>query len=163
MLTLAARRRLRATAHPLDPVILIGTAGLTAAVLKETDRALTSHELIKVRAHAAERVERATLLAEICKALDAQPVQHIGRILVIYRENPDKKMKPARRTGRAKAKTARDERPARRGSQPRPAVGATRRSRRPAVSAAPGAAAKPASVRARSGSGKASPKRRAKR
>ncbi|HET8609431.1 MAG TPA: ribosome assembly RNA-binding protein YhbY [Burkholderiales bacterium] len=163
MLTLAARRRLRAAAHPLQPVVLIGAAGLTAAVLKETDRALTSHELIKVRAHTAERDERETLLAEICEALDAQPVQHIGRILVIYRENPDRKMKPSPRAGRTKTKAARDERVVRRRSQPRPAASGTRRPRRPAVSAAPAAAAKPASARARSGSGKASPKRRARR
>jgi putative YhbY family RNA-binding protein len=83
------RRELKARAHALDPVVQIGGAGLTPAVLAEIDRALKSHELIKVRVPGADRTERETILAEICRGTGAQPVQHIGKILVLFRENPE--------------------------------------------------------------------------
>ena len=89
LLTPAERRALRARAHPLHPVIMIGEAGLTPAVLKEIDIALKSHELIKVRAPGADRAARGTLIDKICAALDASPVQHIGKILVIFRPRPE--------------------------------------------------------------------------
>lgn len=88
------RKTLKAEAHGLDPVVLIGNEGLTPAVLREIDRSLKAHELIKVRASTDEREVRVQWYADICEKLDAAPVQHIGKILVIYRENPDKK-KPA--------------------------------------------------------------------
>ena len=88
-LTPAERRALRARAHHLHPVIMIGEAGLTPAVLKEIDIALKSHELIKVRAPGADRAARGTLLDKISAALDASPVQHIGKILVIFRPRPE--------------------------------------------------------------------------
>jgi putative YhbY family RNA-binding protein len=81
------RRELKARAHALDPVVSIGGAGLTPAVLAEIDRGLKSHELIKVRVPAADRHEREAILAEICSRTGAQPVQHIGKILVLFREN----------------------------------------------------------------------------
>jgi len=83
------RRELKARAHPLDPVVLIGAAGLTSAVLAEIDRGLRSHELIKVRVPGADRTEREVILAEICGRTGAQPVQHIGKVLVLFRENPE--------------------------------------------------------------------------
>ena len=83
------RRELKARAHALDPVVLIGGAGLTPAVLAEIDRALKSHELIKVRVPGADRPEREAILAEICRQIEAQAVQHIGKILVLFRENPE--------------------------------------------------------------------------
>ena len=102
ILTSAERRGLKAQAHHLHPVIMIGEAGLTPAVLKEIDIALKSHELIKIRVLGDDRDRRKGLGGEICTALDASPVQQIGKILVIFRprpEQPDAK-KPAPRRGR---------------------------------------------------------------
>ena len=88
-LTPAERRALRARAHQLHPVIMIGEAGLTPAVLHEIDVALKSHELIKIRVLGDDRERRRLMPAEICQALDASPVQHIGKVLVIYRPRPE--------------------------------------------------------------------------
>jgi len=87
-LTPTRRRELRANAHALKPVVGISQKGLTEAVLKEIDRCLSSHELIKIRVYDAEREQREALLAELCAALAAAPVQHIGHLLVVWRENP---------------------------------------------------------------------------
>lgn len=84
----AQRKALKARAHALDPIIHLGGKGLTEAVIAEIGRALAAHELIKVRAGGLEREEREAALAEICARLDAQPVQHIGKVLVVYREKP---------------------------------------------------------------------------
>src|SRR5262245_61584180 len=92
-LTAAERRALRAPAHALDPLVMIGAAGLTPAVLKEIDAGRKSHELIKVRMLGAEREARAEALGRICAELEAQPVQLIGRILVLYREAPEEEKK----------------------------------------------------------------------
>jgi RNA-binding protein len=83
------RRELTARAHALDPVALIGGAGLSPAVLAEIDRALKNHELIKVRVPGADRPGREAILEEICARTGAQAVQHIGKILVIFRQNPE--------------------------------------------------------------------------
>ncbi|MEK6245074.1 MAG: YhbY family RNA-binding protein [Pseudomonadota bacterium] len=85
----AQRKALKARAHPLDPIIHLGGKGLTEAVIAEIGRALAAHELIKVRAGGLEREEREAALAEICARLDAQPVQHIGKVLVVYRKKPE--------------------------------------------------------------------------
>ena len=87
-LTQEQRRALRAAAHHLNPVVSIAQKGLTATVLKEIDNCLKAHELIKVRVYGAERAEREVLLAELCARLEAAPVQHIGNVLVVFRENP---------------------------------------------------------------------------
>jgi putative YhbY family RNA-binding protein len=95
------RRALRARAHSLHPVVAIGNSGLSPTVLAEIDRSLKAHELIKVRVFGAERDEREALLAQICEAVDAAPVQHIGNILVVYREKPEEpapQEKPARKS-----------------------------------------------------------------
>ena len=81
------RRELKARAHTLDPVVLIGGAGLSARILAEIDRSLKSHELIKVRVN-TDRHTRETMLEEICGQTGAQAVQHIGKILVLFRANP---------------------------------------------------------------------------
>src|SRR2546427_6911803 len=85
----ARRRELKARAHALDPVVLIGGAGLSPAVLAEIDRGLKSHDLIKVRVNGADRSGREAILEEICRRTEAQAVQHIGKILVLFRENPE--------------------------------------------------------------------------
>jgi putative YhbY family RNA-binding protein len=87
-LTPSQRKSLRARAHSLHPVVMIGGEGLTSAVLAEAERALAAHELIKLRAAEAERDERDALLAEVCSRTGAEPVQHIGKMLVIYRARP---------------------------------------------------------------------------
>jgi RNA-binding protein len=87
-LTPGERRALRARAHPLRPVVMVGEAGLTPAVLGEIDAALRSRELIKIRVRGQDRALRGALIGTICEALGASPVQHIGRILVVYRPRP---------------------------------------------------------------------------
>ncbi len=90
-LTPARRSELRAQAHGLSPVVMIGDKGLTDAIFAETDRALAAHELIKVKAATDDREARAAWMTELCERLGAQPVQSIGKILVLWRENPEKK------------------------------------------------------------------------
>jgi len=79
------RKKLKARAHALNPILHLGGKGLTEAVIAEIGRALAAHELIKVRTGSMERDEREAALVEICARLDAQPVQHIGKVLVVYR------------------------------------------------------------------------------
>jgi RNA-binding protein len=85
----AQRKALRARAHSLDPMVIVGAGGLTAPVLAEVERALAAHELIKIRAVAAGRGEREAMLESACRETGAVPVQHIGKILVIFRERPE--------------------------------------------------------------------------
>ncbi|MBK8322915.1 MAG: YhbY family RNA-binding protein [Betaproteobacteria bacterium] len=110
-ISLARRSELRALAHVLKPVVIIGDKGLTETVLAEIGRALAAHELIKVKAATDERDLRGAWMAEICEKLEAHPVQSIGKILVVWRENPDKKpaVAPApapKAKPKAKAKSA---------------------------------------------------------
>ncbi|HWH39891.1 MAG TPA: ribosome assembly RNA-binding protein YhbY [Usitatibacter sp.] len=89
MTPLSPKRRseLRAEAHRLSPVVIIGDKGLTDEVIAEIDRSLKAHELIKVRAATDERDARAVWIETICDRLQAHPVQQIGKVFVIYREN----------------------------------------------------------------------------
>ena len=111
-LTSTQRRALRARAHSLSPVVMVGDAGLTTPVLNEIHRNLASHELIKIRVMSDEHAARDRFMGEICATLHAAPVQHIGKILVIYRPRPAEAVtapkkktkprpKPARRTKRS--------------------------------------------------------------
>ncbi|RSZ59700.1 YhbY family RNA-binding protein [Massilia atriviolacea] len=84
-LTPVERSALRAEAHALKPVVIIGEAGLTPAVIKEISASLDSHGLIKVRVFGDDRAMRTEIYENICTELDAAPVQHIGKLLVIYR------------------------------------------------------------------------------
>lgn len=88
LLTPQERKSLKARAHHLDPVVIIGNAGLTPAVLREIDAALKSRELIKVRVLGEDRDARARVGHEICTVLDASPVQAIGKLLVFHRPRP---------------------------------------------------------------------------
>ena len=97
-LSQVARKALKARAHHLDPVVLIGDAGLTPAVLREIDQALKRHELIKVRMNGDDRDVRSAAYESICTELRCAPVQHIGKLLVLHRASPDKDQpKPAKR------------------------------------------------------------------
>lgn len=101
------RRALRAAAHHLNPVVSISQKGLTPSVLAEIDRSLKAHELIKLRLYGIEREDRAALFAEIRGALGCAEVQHIGNLLVLWRENPKKAVTAAPApTGRRKAPPA---------------------------------------------------------
>ncbi len=91
----AQRRELRAQAHHLAPVVMIGAEGLSAAVAKETDVALNAHGLIKVRAAIDDRAARDAAFVELCHQLGAAPVQHIGKLFVIWRPVPEKKVERA--------------------------------------------------------------------
>jgi RNA-binding protein len=86
----AERKDIRAQAHHLEPVVRIGGEGLTPAVVKETDAALKAHGLIKVRVFSDERVTREAMLAELCDKLNAAPIQHIGKLLILWRPIPEK-------------------------------------------------------------------------
>ena len=79
---------LKARAHPLEPVVIIGGKGLTDEVVKEVYRALTAHELIKVRAPSLDRDARDAALKTLCEKTGAAAVQQIGKVLVLFRKNP---------------------------------------------------------------------------
>lgn len=89
MLTPKERQALKAQAHKLEPVVTIGGKGLTEAVVKEIDFALKSHELLKIRAGAMDRHQRAAAFDAICERTGAEPVQHVGKVFVIYRKKPE--------------------------------------------------------------------------
>jgi len=84
-LTPAERKAHRAEAHHLDPVVMVGGDGLTANVKKEIDVALGAHSLIKVRIFSDDRAARATMLASLADELNAAPIQHIGKLIVLWR------------------------------------------------------------------------------
>jgi len=86
--TPAQRAALRAQAHALKPVVIIGAEGLTEPVLAEIERNLVAHELIKIRVFGDDRDERVTVYETICERLNAAPIQHIGKLLVMYRPAP---------------------------------------------------------------------------
>ena len=85
----AQKRRLRAAAHNLKPVVMVGNHGYTPAVGKAIDEALSVHELIKVRLRGMEADDRKAVVATICEQYDAHHIASIGGITVLYRENPE--------------------------------------------------------------------------
>ena len=87
-LSSAQRRELRAQAHNLNPVVSIAENGLTEAVLKEIEINLQAHELIKIRVYGDSRDNRLAYLEKICAELGTAAVQHIGKLLVVYRPAP---------------------------------------------------------------------------
>lgn len=89
-LTPSQRKEHRADAHHLDPVVMIGSDGLTPAVQKEVDAALNAHGLIKVRVFSDERTTRESIFTTLADALGAAPIQHIGKLLVLWRPMPPK-------------------------------------------------------------------------
>ncbi|KTD76273.1 ribosome assembly RNA-binding protein YhbY [Legionella waltersii] len=83
------KQALKAKAHHLKPVVLLGAKGLTEAVVAETEVALQAHELIKVKINGAEKEDRIVMADELCAELQAELVQMIGNTLVIYRKKKD--------------------------------------------------------------------------
>jgi len=89
-LTPAQRKEHRADAHHLDPVVMVGNDGLTANVKKEIDAALNAHGLIKIRVFSDDRVAREAMFQLLAGELSAAPIQHIGKLLVLWRPKVDK-------------------------------------------------------------------------
>ena len=89
-LTPAQRKVHRAEAHHLDPVVMIGNDGLTAAVTREADAALKAHGLIKIRVLGDDRAAREAIYMQLADTLNAAPIQHIGKLLVLWRPLPPK-------------------------------------------------------------------------
>lgn len=104
-------RELRARAHSLKPVVWISGNGATETVLREIDRSLQAHELIKIHAAVDGRAERESLMAHICGGLSAQAVQIIGKMLVVFRARPEatppephrEKSAPAKRAAKSRS------------------------------------------------------------
>ena len=89
-LTPAQRKVHRADAHHLDPIVMVGGDGLTPAVKKEAESALKAHGLIKVRVFSDDRLAREAMLRTLADELDAAPIQHIGKLLVLWRPKVEK-------------------------------------------------------------------------
>lgn len=89
----SVKKSLKAQAHHLKPVILLGNKGLTEAVVAETNIALMSHELIKVKINGAEKEDRLAMANDLCHQLHAELVQMIGNTAILYRKNVEKKDK----------------------------------------------------------------------
>ncbi|NSL18074.1 ribosome assembly RNA-binding protein YhbY [Tatlockia micdadei] len=87
----AFKQALKAKAHHLKPVVLLGAKGLTPAVIEETNVALLAHELIKVKINGVEKEDRQVISAELCTQLHAELVQLIGNTAILYRKNEEKK------------------------------------------------------------------------
>lgn len=91
-LNIRQKKYLRQQAHARKTVVTVGNPGLSTAVLTEIGIALQTHELLKIKLPAGEREARAALLAEICRATKAEPVQLIGRVAIIYRPSDKPKI-----------------------------------------------------------------------
>jgi RNA-binding protein len=112
------RADLRSQAHALKPVVIIGAEGLTDAVLAEIKVHLKAHQLIKIRVFGDEREERIAIYEDICDRLNAAPIQHIGKLLVIWKPE-----KVAAERAPAAAKTKRGALPSVREAAAEPAPG----------------------------------------
>ncbi len=94
-LSAAQRKDHRSQAHHLNPVVMIGSDGLTAAVTKAIEAALDAHGLIKIRVFSDDRAQREALFDTLANELGAAPIQHIGKLLVLWRPMPAKEPAPA--------------------------------------------------------------------
>lgn len=83
------KQSLKSQAHHLNPVVIIGAKGLTSAVIDETNIALDAHELIKVKINATDKEERIEIATALCDSLNAQCIQIIGSIAILYREKEE--------------------------------------------------------------------------
>lgn len=82
------KKFLRGLAHGLNPIIIIGSQGVTDNLMAELERALTHHELLKVKMAAGEREERQAVIDYVVKQTKSQLVQSVGKMFVIYRARP---------------------------------------------------------------------------
>ncbi|MDH4109486.1 MAG: ribosome assembly RNA-binding protein YhbY [Gammaproteobacteria bacterium] len=94
MLTESQKKFLRGMGHQLKPVVMVGDAGLSDAVLKEFDQTIRHHELVKVRIRAGDRQARDDIISELCRQGDAELVTRIGNVALIYRRNEDEPKLP---------------------------------------------------------------------
>ena len=85
-LSIQERKRLRQIGHALNPVVMVGSQGLTENVIEETNRALNDHELIKVKIGGEDREVRAAVITEIASTTGAEVVQTIGKIALLYKK-----------------------------------------------------------------------------
>ena len=90
ILSPTVRKEHRALAHHLNPVVMIGSEGLSESVIKEVDHALSAHGLIKVRVHGDDRTAREAMLLSLTDQLNAAAIQHNGKLFVLWREQPEK-------------------------------------------------------------------------
>ena len=88
-LTEKQKKHLRRLAHPMNPVVMLGNAGLTDAVVAELDRALSDHELVKVSARVGDRDARNEALATLASRTASDLVQRIGHVGVFYRRHKE--------------------------------------------------------------------------
>jgi RNA-binding protein len=147
-LSATERRALKARAHSLHPVVIVGARGLAESVLNEVEIALKSHELIKVKLTSDNRVERTSQYAALSEALAAAPVLQIGKIAVLYRQKMQTPEAPA--AARPKSAAARRTSPSRArppSRQPPAAMGSPRRSGRTTGAASRRSPAKPRPAR----------------
>ena len=91
-LTIKQKQYLKGLAHDLQPVVMIGSNGVTPAVTKEIDLNLSAHELIKIRVLGDDRAFRQSIIEQICEATNASFVQHIGKLIVLYRTSDKAKI-----------------------------------------------------------------------
>lgn len=78
--------KLKAQAHSLKPVVMIGANGLTDNVLAEIGQALDHHELIKIKIAGADKAARQEITEAIVKATQAHLITVIGQMTVLYRK-----------------------------------------------------------------------------
>lgn len=89
-LTARERAHLKARAHALEPVVQAGSSGVTDRLVAEVDRALTAHELIKVKVNADDRADRVAVGDEICDRTGATAVHRVGKVVILWRPRPEK-------------------------------------------------------------------------
>ena len=131
-MTPSRRSELRSEAHALTPVVIIGDKGLTDEVIAEIDRSLKAHELIKIRAGTDDRAARGQWMEKICERLDAEAIQQIGKVLVVYRQNFDKPREKAEEAEPGKKRSGTDDpRKRKLAEQKRREAAATTRTSRP--------------------------------
>ena len=90
-MNIATKKKLKADAHHLKPVIIVGAQGVSDALIKETSYALLAHELIKIKIHAEDKTVRTEAAMKLCDALKAELIQLIGHVAIIYKKNHHKK------------------------------------------------------------------------
>ncbi|HWW29680.1 MAG TPA: YhbY family RNA-binding protein [Steroidobacteraceae bacterium] len=83
------KKHLRRLAHPMSPIVMLGNAGLTDGVVKELDRALQDHELVKVAARVGDRASRDTALGDLALRTSSEIVQRIGHVGLFYRRRAE--------------------------------------------------------------------------